>query len=370
MSSTIDKAIDAAEALSPAAIGVYPQWCTRVRNNRSNCSACMDACPQGAVLAFENEITIDPDTCTGCGACAAACPTGALACKNPPRGELAQQIERIARGGSKLAFCCEASGLRQSDDARFVEVACLAQLDEALIAHAVARGIEAIALVSGECAACPNSEAEPQIEALVHRSEQVLDFWGLQQARLSRKTEHGAPHTPTNPAQRRMALQGLADEAKLFAVNAMERSLQENRGSKPETLASMLASSNGHLPQRVPPRASMLLNDLYSLDRKPSKQWNTRLFAQVRINEEACNKCGKCAFFCPTGALRFHGEPARPAVMGVAATAEESFHTFRACDCVNCGLCVDTCQAHALKLENVNAKDLFELEPQSPYLGD
>lgn len=114
----------------------------------------------------------------------------------------------------------------------------------------------------------------------------------------------------------------------------------------------------------------MLLDDLYSLGKRPDKQWDTRLIAQASIDEDECKSCGKCAFFCPTGALRFHGKPAKPAVMGVAPQAEESFQTFRACDCVNCGLCANACPAHALTLENVKTKDLFELEPQSPYLGD
>ncbi len=365
--ATIDQAIGATQALAPDAIHIRPQWCTRVRNNRSNCSKCMDACPHGAVLAFENKIAINRDTCTGCGACAAACPTGALACTNPSRGQLAEQIERIAAGNRQLAFCCEKSGLRQHDDSRFVEVACLAQLDEALVAHAATCGIEAIALVSGECAGCPSS-AEQQIESLITRCSELLGFWGLQ-AKLAHKTQPNIQHAPTNPGQRREAFQDLAGDAKLIALKAMEQSLAGDGGHKTETLASMLASNEGGLPRQVPPRTTMLLNDLFSLDCRPTKPWGTRLFAQVRIDGKSCRRCGKCAFFCPTGALQFHGQPAKPAVMGVAPKAEESFHTFRACDCVNCGLCADSCPAQALALENVSAQNLFELEPQSPYLG-
>ena len=366
--ATIDQAIGAAQALELEAIRIHQQWCTRVRNNRSTCSECMDACPHGAVLAFENKVAIDRDACTGCGACAAACPTGALACANPTHGQLAEQIERIALENHQLAFCCERSGLHQHDDARFVGVGCLAQLDEALVAHAATCGVKAIALVSSGCGACPNS-AEHLIESLISRCSELFSFWGLE-AKLMHKTQPDIHHVTTDPGQRREAFQDLASDARLIALRAMEQSLPGSKGDRPETLAEMLASNDGGLPRQVPPRTTMLLNDLFSLDCRPTKPWATRLFAQVRIDKNACTRCGKCAFFCPTGALQFHGQPAKPAVMGVAPQAEESFHTFRACDCVNCGLCADACPAHALTLENVKSKDLFELEPQSPYLGD
>ncbi len=366
--ATIDQAIGAAQALEPEAILIRPQWCTRVRNNKSTCSKCMDTCPHGAVLAFENKVAIDRDACTGCGACTAACPTGALACANPAHGQLTEQIDRIAADHQQLAFCCQRSGLHEHDDARFVEVGCLAQLDEVLVAHAATCDVLAIALVSGECSTCPN-RAEHLIESLISRCSKLLGFWGLQ-AKLTHKTRPNIQHAPTDPGQRRAAFQDLASDAKLIALNAMEQSLSGSKEHKPETLAEMLASNEGSLPKQVPPRTTMLLNDLFSLDCRPTKPWATHLFAQVRIDGKACRRCGKCAFFCPTGALQFHGQPAKPAVMGVEPKTGKSFHTFRACDCVNCGLCADTCPTQALALENVKAADLFELEPQSPYLGD
>lgn len=366
---TIDQAIDATQALSPLGIAIFPQWCCRVRNRASNCSVCVDACPHGAILAYDNDILLDADTCTGCGACAAACPTGALTCKTPPRGQLAQQIEGIAQGGKQIAFCCEKSGMRLSNDARLVQVGCLAQLDEALITHAAACGIEALALVSSECELCPNGALEQQIDALVSRSEELFDFWEIP-AKLARKTSPAGNHATSNPRQRRQAFQDLANDAKDFTLDAARQSLAANEESKPTTLASILGNSVGSLPKQTPDRITMLLNDLYALEYRPNEEWGTRLFAQVSINEAACTKCGKCAFFCPTGALQFHGTPARPAVMGVAAHTTDAFHTFRTCDCVNCGLCADSCEQHALTLGKVNAKSLFELEPQSPYLGD
>ncbi len=366
---TIDQAINATQALSPLGIAIFPQWCCRVRNRASNCSACVDACPHGAILAYDNDILLDADTCTGCGACAAACPTQALACKIPPHGQLAQQIEGIAQDGKQIAFCCEKSDMSQSDDARLVQVGCLAQLDEALIAHAAACGIEALALVSGECELCPNGALGQQIDTLVSRSEELFDFWEIP-AKLACKTLPAGNHAASNPSQRRLAFQDLASDAKEFALDAARQSLQASAEDEPATLASILGNSVGSLPKQIPDRTTMLLNDLYALEYRPNEEWGTRLFAQVSINEAACTKCGKCAFFCPTGALQFHGTPAKPAVMGIEAPATDAFHAFRACDCVNCGLCADLCEQHALTPGKVNAKDLFELEPQSPYLGN
>lgn len=367
--SGIDMAINAAQALAPTAIKVSPQWCTKVRNRASSCTACMDACTHEAILAHDNDIMIDADACTGCSACAAACPTEALACTSPQRSELAQQIESVARNSKQIAFCCSSSNMRQADDGRFVEARCLAQLDEALVAHAAINGIEAIALVSGDCRTCTNAAIEHQVDALLDRCTDLIEFWGLP-TKVAHKSIFTKIRPSANPDQRRSALHNLAEDAGNVALNTAKQALVKNRDNEPDTLANILPNSKKGLPKRIPPRTAMLLNDLYSLEKQPDKSWHTRLFAQVCIDKNTCSKCGKCAFFCPTGALQFHGTPVRPAVMGVAAQANEPFHTFRACDCVNCGLCAASCGKRALTLGKVNASTLFELEPQCPYLSD
>ncbi len=360
----IDTAIYAAEALSLPRLHVSPQWCTCVRNRASRCTACMDACPHEAILVFENEISIDPEHCTGCGACASACATQAITCDEPSSASLEEQMGRIAQSGRKIAFSCRSASLGSKDDERIVDVSCLAQLDEAAIAHAACHGISAIALLDGNCANCQDGGADAGICETVSRCRQLLDFWGVP-ADIARKSCEAPKSASSNPGQRRQALDELTESAKDLAIQAAEGAISRSAGKEQVGLASMLTEEDSSLRHRVPARNTLLLDDLYRIEENASGVWVTRLFAQAAIDTARCQKCGKCAYFCPTGALRFHGQPAKPAVMGIPASSAESFHTFRTGDCVNCGLCEDSCPNGALKLKPVNAHDLFELEPQT-----
>jgi ferredoxin len=44
----------------------------------TNCAACEDECPVGAISEGDDVRVIDPDTCTDCGACVDVCPVDAI----------------------------------------------------------------------------------------------------------------------------------------------------------------------------------------------------------------------------------------------------------------------------------------------------
>jgi pyruvate ferredoxin oxidoreductase delta subunit len=44
----------------------------------TGCGSCDLFCPEGCVLAVENQYRIDYDYCKGCGLCAHECPAGAI----------------------------------------------------------------------------------------------------------------------------------------------------------------------------------------------------------------------------------------------------------------------------------------------------
>ncbi|GEM_PF-3219928 len=48
------------------------------------CGACMEACPNDAILVSVGYLEVDESSCVACGKCAQACPTGAL--RMTPKG--------------------------------------------------------------------------------------------------------------------------------------------------------------------------------------------------------------------------------------------------------------------------------------------
>lgn len=41
----------------------------RITDDCVNCGACIDECPEGAIIAGDDRSRIDPDKCTECGVC-------------------------------------------------------------------------------------------------------------------------------------------------------------------------------------------------------------------------------------------------------------------------------------------------------------
>jgi len=44
----------------------------------SECGACINACPEGALNLKDGVVIVDPSRCQECGVCIAVCPTGAI----------------------------------------------------------------------------------------------------------------------------------------------------------------------------------------------------------------------------------------------------------------------------------------------------
>ena len=142
------------------------------------------------------------------------------------------------------------------------------------------------------------------------------------------------------------------------------------------TLTQSLFADKGILKHIEAVRNERVLNELYRFDpewvdrilpEKDDAVLPTRLFGEVTVDEIACDLCGICMTFCPTGALSgVANEPVNSFVMLNRDIAPKGELSFRANDCMACNLCLDVCPHDALELQRgICARDLFALEPHT-----
>lgn len=271
-------------------------------------------------------------------------------------------------------------------------LSCLAALDEAALISAACSNVE-VRYESGDCACCPNAQGE-LIAAL---GEQATHFLG---AFLAAATpERPLPATQALPAAWSLVTPNDAERAttntspELSRRGLFDHFIERTTDSIAEaavgtfyvsttaqdqkrTLTQSLFADKGILKHIEAVRNERVLNELYHFDpewadrvlpEKDDAVLPTRLFGEVTVDEIACDLCGICMTFCPTGALSgVANEPVNSFVMLNRDIASKGELSFRANDCMACNLCLDVCPHDALELQRgICARDLFALEPHT-----
>lgn len=271
-------------------------------------------------------------------------------------------------------------------------LSCLAALDEAALISAACSNVE-VRYESGDCACCPNAQGE-LIAAL---GEQATHFLG---AFLAAATpERPLPATQALPAAWSLVTPNDAERAttntspELSRRGLFDHFIERTTDSIAEaavgtfyvsttaqdqkrTLTQSLFADKGILKHIEAARNERVLNELYRFDpewadrilpEKDDAVLPTRLFGEVTVDEIACDLCGICMTFCPTGALSgVANEPVNSFVMLNRDIASKGELSFRANDCMACNLCLDVCPHDALELQRgICARDLFALEPHT-----
>ena len=271
-------------------------------------------------------------------------------------------------------------------------LSCLAALDEAALISAACSNVE-VRYESGDCACCPKAQGE-LIAAL---GEQATHFLG---AFLAAATpERPLPATQALPAAWSLVTPNDAERAttntspELSRRGLFDHFIERTTDSIAEaavgtfyvsttaqdqkrTLTQSLFADKGILKHIEAVRNERVLNELYRFDpewadrvlpEKDDAVLPTRLFGEVTVDEIACDLCGICMTFCPTGALSgVANEPVNSFVMLNRDIASKGELSFRANDCMACNLCLDVCPHDALELQRgICARDLFALEPHT-----
>ncbi len=66
--------------------------CAHSRNNKTNCTKCIDVCSTGAISSIGLEVKVEPHLCMGCGSCSTVCPTGAMRYVAPDSAEMGRRL--------------------------------------------------------------------------------------------------------------------------------------------------------------------------------------------------------------------------------------------------------------------------------------
>lgn len=349
--SKIDTIENISNTLAASSIAVMPKRCVFIRNWHSKCKSCLSACQHEAVRRSLGRLSIDSDACTDCGACATACPVSAMLTTAPNASDIVRQARVSAeRNGGSAAFICARNAERINVDAeRVVVLPCLDYLDEYLIAGMFALDFKRVVLFDCGCEGCDVDCEQPYFEETIRSAEHLLELWKVpgmlkvldevpETLILDKPRAKGA----AIKTDRREAFKQTGASALGYAWRSVASALGSLAGDAPEDENRQIVVSPDERYDPASYRSVRLLNMLDRIGERPyGATVESRFWASVDIDPNACKHCGACARMCPTQALRY-------------AVDDESRATlvFQPSLCVNCRLCKDSCISHTLVYAN------------------
>ena len=368
---SINDIMSVAEALEKSPVVVVRDNCVAVRNRNAACRRCVDACPADAIDVCGNELTLHTSLCNSCGACTVACPTEALVSVAPTSTSMLQSATAALEvAGNRAVFACARIASKHlADPASFTEVPCLSRVDETTMLSLAVLGAERVLLVDGDCSTCKYRDCAVHADVAVAFARELLDAQGCA-VPVERTTgfpddlkiqDTGGMFGTT----RRGFFSEAVGAAKETAMTAARTTMAQELGLDVGEVGlgeRLRVTESGTLPLIRSPRHEAAINALDALGQSQVEFIDSRLFGSVTIDTQRCNSCNMCSVFCPTGALK------RDEADSLGAPLR--YLEFSACECVQCGLCVDVCWKGALTLSSqVNTDQLFDFEPVTFHLS-
>ncbi len=301
--------------------------CAHSRSGRPGCNACIDVCSTGAIHADGNQIRVDAHVCAGCGGCTSVCPSGALRHvypRIPDLGRRAKTMLDTYRGAGGTDACIvlhdvnrgralvQGVGRHAARGGRGLparalplEVFHVASVGIDLLLGAICWGASQAAVV------CTGDEAPEYLAAL----REQMGYAQVILAGLGYAGKHFALIEADSPR---------ALEAALWAQEPARAPAQAATFHLSSEKRSSLDFAIEHLARHAPAQVSTI-----ELPRGAP-------FGAVTVDAGKCTLCKACIGACPAGAMV--DTPDRPMLRFIER------------NCIQCGLCANTCPEDAIEL--------------------
>lgn len=312
--------------------------CAHSRNETIGCRACIDVCSAEAIRSDKHrqQIVVDPHLCVGCGACTSVCPSGALSYtypRTPDQGlKLRTLLGTYAKAGGKDAVL-----LLHSQQAGQQLVESLGRSAQLKKAHGVPANVipvplwhtagvgadlwlSAVALGAAQVAVLMTDEEAPQyrsaIDAQMETAQHILNGLGYQGRHL-----HVVTAASTEELDRQ--LQELVGQIPVIPAQPARFAVaSEKRTTLNLALDHLIAFAPQPLPEVI--------------DLPPGIPGEGSPFGAVVVSADACTLCMSCVSACPANALKDNTQ--LPQLRFIEK------------NCVQCGLCEQTCPEDAIQL--------------------
>jgi ferredoxin len=294
--------------------------CAHSRSGRKGCDLCLEVCSSGAITAQGDKVRVEPHTCAGCGGCATVCPSGAMTYAYPRVPETGARLKAMLstyrEAGGKDAcvlFHDAAEGRRavlelgrrgKGLPARVIPVECfhVASVGIDLMLGAVAYGASQVCVLATDRTA----------ESYVSAQDKQMQFAQAILRGLGYEGAHFSVIAAEEIEQKLWALKPAQAPAQAGAYN-----LAVHKRTSLDFALDHLAKHAGQAPEQIALQAGAP-------------------FGALAVDKDACTLCKACIGACPAGALLD------------AQDAPQLRFIER--NCVQCGLCADTCPEDAIRL--------------------
>lgn len=312
--------------------------CAHRRSNIQGCSACIDTCSTKAISSQGNGVQVDPHLCLGCGACASVCPTGSIQYAFSPaqamlRATKASMEAFRTAGGQRAHLLIHGDGLSgQWMETAFHDVSHKEALIPVPVHHSASLGpdfwLNALAYGACRVSVVMNSlESGFYKEALQGQADWVNTF---------------------------LDAVGLKARVQILSVDELIQ-LPDSTLERPTAQPAVFGPS---VDKRT--RLDLALRHLAKgwREEKPIALPATAPFGTVAVDTKKCTLCLSCTGACPASALI--DNPEMPQLRFVES------------NCVQCGLCQDTCPEGAISLTpqlnlSSSAKEKKVLNESQPF---
>ncbi len=302
--------------------------CAHSRSAKAGCNNCIDTCSTGAISADGDHVRVEAQLCMGCGGCATVCPSGAMTHVYPRVSDSGRQLKTLlgayrGAGGGDACILFHNAGTSRDLIAQLgrraqpgksgglparvipLEVHSVAALGIDTLLGALAYGASQVVLLANAQEA---DEYGAAVEKQMRHAQTIVNALGYAGVHLKWLATEDA-------AVLEREVWALAP-ARTVAEPASFNLSQEKR--------STLEFALEHLAWFAPaPQEEIALD--------AGAPWG-----QVKVNRDTCTLCMACVGACPVSAL----------VDG----REAPLLKFIERNCVQCGLCANTCPEKAITL--------------------